>query len=206
VGPRRPFRLGGRLGDGLKVEEGVGIGVGAVVPVCVVDVGVVDVGVVDVCVVNVCVAGVGLEAVGRVDGGLVERIVAARAVPVLHEDLREGLFAGGLDVLGARGEVAVVGVGDELLGVVEVLFGCGFGLFEVEAGDLEAVEEQAGAAGVEVVGGDAAEDLADGVLDGGTVLGVGEVEGGAAVAGRGAGGRAAGGVVVVAELLVAKRG
>ena len=38
---------------------------------------------------------------------------------------------------------------------------------EVEAGDLEAVEEEAGAAGVDVVGGDALEDLADGVLDGG---------------------------------------
>jgi hypothetical protein len=37
---------------------------------------------------------------------------------------------------------------------------------EVEAGDLEAVEEEAGAAGVDVVGGDAAEDFADGALDG----------------------------------------
>jgi len=45
----------------------------------------------------------------------------------------------------------------------------GFG--EVEAGDLEAVEEQAGAAGVDVVGGNALEDFADGVLDGGAVLG-----------------------------------
>jgi hypothetical protein len=39
----------------------------------------------------------------------------------------------------------------------------GFG--EVEAGDLEAVEEQTGAAGVDVVGGDTLEDLSDGVLD-----------------------------------------
>jgi hypothetical protein len=37
---------------------------------------------------------------------------------------------------------------------------CGFG--EVEAGDLEAVEEEAGAAGVDVVGRDAAENFADG--------------------------------------------
>ena len=44
------------------------------------------------------------------------------------------------------------------------LGGLGFG--EVEAGDLEAVEEEAGSAGVDVVGGDALEDLADGVLDG----------------------------------------
>jgi len=39
-------------------------------------------------------------------------------------------------------------------------------LGEVEAGDLEAVEEEPGTAGVDVVGGDALEDLADGVLDG----------------------------------------
>jgi hypothetical protein len=32
---------------------------------------------------------------------------------------------------------------------------------QVEAGDLEAVEEEAGAAGVDVVGGDALENLAD---------------------------------------------
>jgi hypothetical protein len=36
---------------------------------------------------------------------------------------------------------------------------CGFG--EVEAGDLEAVEEEAGAAAVDVVRGDALEDFAD---------------------------------------------
>jgi hypothetical protein len=76
---------------------------------------------------------------------------------------------------------------------------------EVEAGDLEAVEEEAGAAGVDVVGGDALEDLADGVLDGGVVLGERQVEGGAAAAtlawvfdGL------AGGVVVVAELFLAE--
>jgi hypothetical protein len=46
---------------------------------------------------------------------------------------------------------------------------CGFG--EVEAGDLEAVEEQAGAAGVDVVGGYALQNFADGVLDGGAVFG-----------------------------------
>jgi hypothetical protein len=47
----------------------------------------------------------------------------------------------------------------------------GFWFWEVEAGDLEAVEEQTGSAGVDLVGGDALEDLADGVLDGGAVLG-----------------------------------
>jgi hypothetical protein len=47
----------------------------------------------------------------------------------------------------------------------------GFGFGEVEAGNLEAVEEQACAARVDLVGGDALEDLADGELDGGLVFG-----------------------------------
>ena len=51
---------------------------------------------------------------------------------------------------------------------------------EVDGGDLEAVEQEAGAAGVDLVAGDAAEDLADGELDGGAVFGQGEVEGGLA--------------------------
>jgi len=57
--------------------------------------------------------------------------------------------------------------------------GVGGGFGQVKAGDLQAVEEQAGAAGVDVVGGDALEDFADGVLDGGAVFGVGDVEGAA---------------------------
>ena len=48
---------------------------------------------------------------------------------------------------------------------------------EVEAGDLEAVEEEAGAAGIDFVCGDALEDLADGGLDGGAVFGERQVEG-----------------------------
>src|SRR5882757_7843391 len=60
-------------------------------------------------------------------------------------------------------------------------FGLGGLLFgEVEAGDLEAVEEEAGAARVDVVGGDALEDLTDGVLDRGAVFGERDFEGGAA--------------------------
>jgi hypothetical protein len=47
---------------------------------------------------------------------------------------------------------------------------------EVEAGDLKAVEEEAGTAGIDVVGGDAAENFADGVLDGAAVFGQWEVE------------------------------
>jgi hypothetical protein len=83
-------------------------------------------------------------------------------------------------------------------------FGFGRGR-EVEAGDLEAVEEEPGAAGVDLVGGDAAEDFADGGLDGGAVLGERQAEGGltgAALFGVGDG--SSGGVVVVAELFAAK--
>ena len=79
---------------------------------------------------------------------------------------------------------------------------------------MEAVEEQAGAARVEGVLGDAAQDFADRVLDGGAIFGVGELEGGVAglVTGEAGGLRGgfeyrfgtAGGVVVVAEGLSAK--
>jgi len=76
---------------------------------------------------------------------------------------------------------------------------------EVEAGDLEAVEEEAGAARVDVVGGDALEDLADGVLDGGAVFGERNLEGGAAAAaGAWVLSRFAGVVVVVAEIFSAE--
>jgi hypothetical protein len=86
-----------------------------------------------------------------------------------------------------------------------VAVGGGFG--EVEAGDLEAVEEQAGAAGVDVVGGDAAEDFSDGVLDGGPVFGQGQVEGGAAASTLlGVDDGFSGGVVVVAEVFSAQAG
>jgi hypothetical protein len=82
---------------------------------------------------------------------------------------------------------------------------------EVGGGDGEAVEEEAGAAGVDLVGGEAAEGVEQSELEGGAVVGVrdGEVEGGVAgyvgLAAALVGGRdgAAGGVVVVAELLAA---
>jgi hypothetical protein len=72
---------------------------------------------------------------------------------------------------------------------------------------LEAVEEQASAAWVEGVLGDALEDFADGVLDGRTVLRIGEEEGGVGGVGHGeaAGGDgSAGGVVVVAKIFFAE--
>jgi hypothetical protein len=125
---------------------------------------------------------------------------------------------------GAGSDGAEGGVGDDLLD--ELIGGCvlwlgvaaggsgvaaggsgrGFGLAgEVEAGDLQAVEEETGAAGVDFVISDAADDLADGGLDGGAVLGDGQVEGGLAGAalfwvGDGLSGR----VVEVAELFFAE--
>jgi hypothetical protein len=88
-----------------------------------------------------------------------------------------------------------------------VAVGRGFG--EVEAGDLEAVEEEAGAAGVDVVGGDAAENFADGKLNAGTIVGIGQrkVEGGAAATTLlRVGDGFSGGVVVVAEVFSAEAG
>lgn len=51
-----------------------------------------------------------------------------------------------------------------------------FTLRQVEAGDLQSVEEEAGSAGIDVVGGYAFEDLADGVLNGASIFRVGEDE------------------------------
>lgn len=74
---------------------------------------------------------------------------------------------------------------------------------EIAAGDLEAVEEEAGAAGIDGVGGYAAEDFSDGELDSGSVFGECEVETGVGVADDRGG--FSGGVVVVAEMLKAER-
>jgi hypothetical protein len=117
-------------------------------------------------------------------------------------DAEAFLFPGDL---GAWGEDAEGGVGGDLLDGLFGLFGGptlgGLGFGEVEAGDLKAVEEQAGAARVDVVGGDAAEDFADRGLDGGAVFGQGQVECGAAAAALARiGDWLAGVVVVVAKL------
>jgi hypothetical protein len=102
----------------------------------------------------------------------------------LLDQFRDGAFAlGGVGEFCARGYYSQLRVDGDLFyrlgdGGCEAGFALGFG--EVEAGDLEAVEEEAGAAGVDVVGGDSLEDLADGVLDGGAVFGEREFEGGAA--------------------------
>ncbi len=117
------------------------------------------------------------------------------------EDFEQpGAFFGGLELGdGGYGAVSFV-LGDFFYGQG---FGDGFG--EVDAGDLEAVEEEAGAFGVDVVGGEAAEDFADGELDGGAVFGLGEGEAGAATAAGveiGSGDGFAGAVMVVAEFFI----
>jgi hypothetical protein len=93
---------------------------------------------------------------------------------------------------------------DFVYGVDEFGFAIRFG--EVHGGDLETVEEQAGTAGVDFVGGDALEDFSEGVLDGGAVLGRGECERTAGAAGFGVGDGPAGGVVVVTEGFEAQAG
>ena len=124
------------------------------------------------------------------------------------------MFFGFAD-FGAGGEDAEGGVDGDLFDGLVFGFGfvggsgfglgSGLGFGEVEAGDLEAVEEETGAAWVDVVGGDALEDLADGGLDGGAVFGERQVEDGAAAAALArAGDGLAGGVVVVAELFLAE--
>jgi hypothetical protein len=127
----------------------------------------------------------------------------------------DGAFAFfGLAYFGARGEDAEGGIDDDLFYgfdwfwvLVSVAVGGGLGFGEVEAGDLEAVEEEAGAARVDLVSGDALQDFADGGLDGGAVFGQRQVEGGAAAAAAARiGDGSSRGVVVVAELLLAEAG
>ena len=84
----------------------------------------------------------------------------------------DGAFGScGLGDIGARGEDAQFGVGGDLFNGLGGDCGFALGFGEIEAGDLEAVEEEACAAGVDFVGGDALQDFADGGLDGGTVFG-----------------------------------
>ena len=103
--------------------------------------------------------------------------------------------------MGARG--AVDGIMGELVDGFGLGVGGGFG--KVRGGDLQAVEEEAGAFGVKGVGGEAAEDLADGELDGGAVVGLGQGKGGlaaAAILNLGFGDGFAGGVMVVAKFIL----
>jgi hypothetical protein len=89
-------------------------------------------------------------------------------VPFADDACGGGFAATVFDDFRGRSERAEVGI----LG--EFFDRCGVGcdvLAEVEAGNLEAVEEQASTARVDGVGGDALQDFADGELDGGAVFG-----------------------------------
>jgi hypothetical protein len=99
----------------------------------------------------------------------------------LHHALDElgyrALAHAGVGDFGSRSEDAEGWVDGDLFDGLR--FGCrlgGVGFGEIEAGDLKSVEEQAGAARVDVVGGDALQNLADGGLDRGAVLGQWKVE------------------------------
>jgi hypothetical protein len=121
------------------------------------------------------------------------------------EELGDDAGAGFFDFDSGR-EGAVGGVEGDLFDGLDL--GCGpaagLGFGEIQAGDLETVEEQAGAAGVDVVGCDAAEDFADRVLDGAAVFGLRDAKGRAATAAlAGVLDRLAGGVVVVAKFFLA---
>jgi hypothetical protein len=152
---------------------------------------------------------VGVE-VGEGDGLLVGLVrgfvfVFVGLAPVVHEDFGEAAEAVGgvVDVFGGWRQGAEVGVLDDLFDLDRC--GVGFLLFgEVERGDLEGVEEQAGAARGEGAGGELFDDGADGELDGGTVFGHGEGEG-LRVVGFGFAGWAVG-LVEVAEGLVVEAG
>jgi hypothetical protein len=89
------------------------------------------------------------------------------------DELGDRAFAfGDLGDFSARGEDAEGGVDGDLF--YSLGFGGGFGeglgFGQIKAGDLEAVAEETGATGVDVVGGDALQDFADGGLDGGAVF------------------------------------
>ena len=111
-------------------------------------------------------------------------VVVVLGVHALHQDLFEaaatagaveGLGAGGF-VRGDWGEEAVVGVEGGLFdGFWLGLFF--FGLGEGLGGDLQGVEEEAGAAVVERHVGDAGDDLVERELDRGAVFDRGELEG-----------------------------
>ena len=129
-----------------------------------------------------------------------------RASELFDEGFGEALLLGGLMDFGLRCEGAEFGVGGDFFdgGGVAGRF-CGAG--EVEAGDLESVEEESGAFGVDFVAGDAAEDFADGDLDGAAIFRDFEVEFGLS----GSPGSqvlygSAGGVVVVAEFFLLEAG
>jgi len=134
--------------------------------------------------------------------GIVINCHITHHVDVVHRGFAR---AAAFKVFGGRSECAEVCVLDDVFdGRDGLLSGLRFG--QVEAGDLEAVEQETGAAGIDVIGGDALEDFADGELNGATVFRNGQVKGAAALlAGDRVGNRFAGPVVVIAKVFVAER-
>jgi hypothetical protein len=118
---------------------------------------------------------------------------------------RVGVIGGG--GVSAGGGAAVVASG-VVAGGAAVAAGGGAGFAkEVSAGDEEAVQKAAGALVVELVGGDAGEDLGEGKLDAGAVVDGGQLEDG--VGGMDSAvtrGGAAGGVVMIAKGFSAQGG
>ena len=107
-------------------------------------------------------------------------------------------------VFGGRSECAEVRVLNDFVDGGDG-FLRGLRLGQVEAGDLEAVEQETGSAGIEVIGGYALKDFADGALDGAAVFRDGQVKLAATLLSADRiGDGFAGLVVVVAEVFVAE--
>ena len=142
-------------------------------------------------------AGLGIEEGGRGD----------EAVGVVEDGVFDEGFGGdGVDGAGVTMDAAA-GCGTGGGGDIDALRGHAGLLRQGAESDLQAVEDEAGAARVDVVAGNGVHDLGDGGADAVALFGVGEVmDAGAAEAGFRVGDRAAGGVVVVAELLGTQAG
>jgi hypothetical protein len=146
---------------------------------------------------------------GHVRGVYLFRVIELPFALELFEEQRDAALA--LELLDAGGwsEWAERGVLGDFLDE-EGRLGVAGWLGQGDDGGLQAVEQQAGAARVEVVGGDALQDKSDSVQDAaavGELVGAGELKGAeAGLAGGGVLDGAAGGVVLVAEILPAQAG
>jgi len=141
--------------------------------------------------------------VGSVDDVVIGDRCGTGAVRRLEAEGSHGV----LEVVNLFLGVLAFGSGRFGFGIGIGSFGSGFGgglaggagmRREVGSGYLEAVEEDAGALDVHLIGGELGEDVADGLLDGGAVLNAFEWEGYV-----GKDGRHLSGLVVVAGVLVA---
>ena len=100
--------------------------------------------------------------------------------PLFQKDGFEGLFALGAMKFGLGSQVSVLLVEGDVFNRFNKLSVLG-GFGQVGAGDLEGVEEQTGAAWVELVRCYPPKDEADRLLDGGAVFRERQVEGGVRV-------------------------